>query len=419
MDCELASNRHGPAALSVAPNAPRHVPALAAPPTRHPDLSFADGNIAILTGSVYFVVHNGLLARQSPPLQQASKNLDLRLQLEGRPILALPDSPQDMALFLAALYDCLLLDIKLDPPNFSTVCALLRLATKYQTKFRSYLLDQLQRVHWPTRLAQWDTRETEATIGSAYDARACYAHPILVINLARAIDAPALLPSAFYDLSRSACRWFVECAPRSALFTLVGVSVSVLNGMRSGAGCSKCLRGALPIQKAQQVQTALSADRAPQTTYTFEISCIDHQGISHQLSPDDLMNLLKGREHASRFLSTFIVNELEGREPSGNCLNMRLEDPAQRRACQAAFESVTFEILRDVNGVTERSSDPLFAMLDAELMQTRESQVSALRACEFCRLEFGAAVDQAREEFWLKMPAWFGVESELELTGWG
>ncbi|KAJ7287571.1 hypothetical protein C8J57DRAFT_1431101 [Mycena rebaudengoi] len=321
-------------------------------PVRHPDLFFPDGNIAILTGPVYFLVHKGLLCRHSAPLQQATEALDLRVQLEGRPVLQLSDLPQHMLQFLSALYDGLS-TVKFDPANFATVDALLRLTTKYQVvHIRSSLLRELQRVQWPVRLAEWETREAAATDANGhYNARLHYPHPILVINLGRAINAADILPSAFYDLSRS----------------LVS-----------------------------------------ETTAGYT----DSENTLHQLSPDDLMSLLKGREHASRFLSTFIVNELEGREPSQNCIHRGDEDAAQRRSCQAAFEACTFEILQNVNGVTHRSSDPLFAIVDAELMQTRDEpqgQVSVLRACEFCRLEFGAAVDQAREEFWSKLPAWFSV----------
>ncbi|KAJ7497259.1 hypothetical protein FB451DRAFT_1163223 [Mycena latifolia] len=340
-------------------------------PSRHPELSFSDGNLAILTGSVYFLVHNGLLCRHSVPLQQAIKALDLRTQLEGRPVLHLPDSSHDMAHFLSALYDGLLA-LNLEPSNFPVIDALLRLTTKYQVNhLRSSLLREMKRVQWPIRLAQWEVREAEATDASGhYDARLRYPHPMyvpphytvdcpevrrrVVINLARAVHAPELLPSAFYDLSR-------------------------------------CI--------------------VSETTAGYT----DSANVVHQLSPDDLMSLLKGREHASRFLSTFIVNELEGREPSANCIHNRDEDAGQRRACQAAFESITFEILRDVNGVTHRSSDPLFAIVDAELMQTRDDthgHGSVLRACEWCRLEFGAAVDSSREEFWSKLPAWFSVELE-------
>lgn len=131
------------------------------------------------------------------------------------------------------------------------------------------------------------------------------------------------------------------------------------------------------------------------------------------------MNVLRGKEHASRFLSTFIVNHLEGRDLSVNCV-YRSENEAEitaRRPCQASFEAITFEILRDVNGVVfHRTTDPLFAMMDADLMQTRNGPSGrihvAFRACEPCRLEFSAAVDAAREELWLHLPGWFSVDLE-------
>lgn len=123
--------------------------------------------------------------------------------------------------------------------------------------------------------------------------------------------------------------------------------------------------------------------------------------------------MLRGREASSRFLSTFIVNELEGREASEWCSNRNHQDLAVRRTCGLAFEAITFELLRDVNGVVvNRNSDPLYAIADAEMMQTRdegENKVS-FRACEACRVDFSAVADAAREEAWLKVPEWFGVD---------
>jgi len=127
------------------------------------------------------------------------------------------------------------------------------------------------------------------------------------------------------------------------------------------------------------------------------------------------MNALRGREHASRFLSTFVVNELEGREPSPVCSHRNDPDSFRRRICQTTFEATTFEMLRDVNGVVfHRNSDPLFALMDADLMQTRSDvAIGSLtllhRACEPCRLEFTASVDAARENLWHKLPVWFNV----------
>lgn len=68
-----------------------------------------------------------------------------------------------------------------------------------------------------------------------------------------------------------------------------------------------------------------------------------------------------------------------------------------------------------------RSSDPLYAIVDAELMQTRLGggdyhNQTIYRACEYCRSEFGAIVDAAREEFWRHLPGWFEVDVQ---GNWG
>jgi hypothetical protein len=185
----------------------------------------------------------------------------------------------------------------------------------------------------------------------------------LVINLARETNSLELLPSAFYDLSR--------CAPSQAA---VGY-------------------------------------KDPDTA---EI---------HQLSDGDLLHLLRGREHASRFFSTFIVNELEGRSPSEWCVHCNEGEFFLRRACHIAFEAITFELIRDTNidgGYCKRSADPLYAMAVAELMQNkgdiRGSEIKVnFRPCEACRGEFAAVVSTARQEFWQKIPGWFGID----VQNWG
>ena len=136
----------------------------------------------------------------------------------------------------------------------------------------------------------------------------------------------------------------------------------------------------------------------------------------------DLMQVLRGKEQAARFFSTFIVNELEGRSPSQWCVHRHDSHPAVKRACQIAFEAITFELIRDVNGmVCNRNSDPLFAIADSFAMQTREDTPGVenralYRACEACRLEYGAVVDAVREDFWRRLPEWFGLEVDVN---WG
>ncbi|PPQ90553.1 hypothetical protein CVT25_015867 [Psilocybe cyanescens] len=332
-------------------------------PTRHPDLWFSDGNIVLVAGDFYFNVHRGLLCRHSSMLEKAIADLDAedthtRL-IEGNAVLELDEQPKDLCRFLMALYDGVS-GVKHDYQDFENVSALLRLSTKYGVEhIRNDILRGMSTI-WPKILSAWEFREADATdVTGIYKPRSVYPHPILVINLAKETGATELLPSAFYDLSRCTA--------------------------------SEIATGYLPVG---------GSDRSELQT----------------LSDEDLMNALRGREHASRFLSTFVVNELEGRDASANCVHRADPDPFRKRICQATFEATTFEILRDVNGVVfHRSSDPLFAIMDADLMQTRSDsthgRLSLLhRACEPCRLEFTAAVDAAREDMWHKIPAWFGIE---------
>ncbi|KAI0356159.1 hypothetical protein OH77DRAFT_1503667 [Trametes cingulata] len=348
MDSEFSSNRH------ASPLTAFQVP------IRHPELCFEDGNLAVVTGPEYFVVHRGLLSRHSELLRKRLVNIkeDTRL-LEGHPVLTVDDDAQDFAHFLRALYGRLTYDDSLG--SFPIVSAILRLATKYEVSgLRANTIRTLS-LSWPTTLAMWEVREKAATNSEGmYAPRPNLAHPLLIIKLAREVGAHQLLPSAFYDLSRY-----------------------------------------LPSQLME--------------------GYIGPDGVRYYLPDDELCRVLRGKEHGARFFSTFIVTELEGRGPSVHCLHRNEVQPALKRACQMAFEAVTFELIRDVNGmVCNRNSDPLFTIADSVLMQTRDDQPgvenkAAYRACEACRMDYAAVVQAAREEFWRHLPAWFEL---TEVKNW-
>lgn len=69
---------------------------------------------------------------------------------------------------------------------------------------RSRLIEHLS-MAWPSRLREWDARETACRL---YESENClpggrlYPSPISIINPAREVDAPSLLPAAFYELSK-------------------------------------------------------------------------------------------------------------------------------------------------------------------------------------------------------------------------
>jgi hypothetical protein len=74
---------------------------------RRLSFSFEDGNVAILAGKSYFLVHRGFLSRQSEYLAELTRDIHARptMTLEDRPVLHLPDSPDDISLLLHSMYD--------------------------------------------------------------------------------------------------------------------------------------------------------------------------------------------------------------------------------------------------------------------------------------------------------------------------
>ncbi|EKM54340.1 uncharacterized protein PHACADRAFT_146190 [Phanerochaete carnosa HHB-10118-sp] len=330
-------------------------------PNKHPELSFEDGNLALLCGHRYFLVHRGVLVRHSSVLAAMAEcptKEDLSQSLEGRPILRLPHTPDEIYILLKYLYG---LSEQSEASAFRELSVSLRLATTYNIPaLRAKALRHLL-LSWPILLTQWEIREKHATnADGVYVSRPGLPHPSVIIALAREVDAPELLPSAFYDLSRY-----------------------------------------LPSQ--------LAADYTDLDT-----------GRIYSLSNNDLFRVFRGKEQAARYFSTFIVKELEGRVPAEFCHNRNELQPSRKRRCQMAFEAVTYSLIRDVNGlVLNRNSDPLFAIHDSLLMQTREDvpgteNKAAIRACEACRMDFGAIVEAVREEFWHKLPEWF----DLEVPNW-
>ncbi|KAG8215022.1 hypothetical protein J3R82DRAFT_8430 [Butyriboletus roseoflavus] len=180
----------------------------ASPLVRHPDLWFSDGSIVLRAENTLFRVHKSLLSRHSGFFhdlftlpQPDTKSLSSG-DIEGCPVVCLHDAPEDVANLLTALVDGPSFGNN-DPADFQVVSGILRLATKYVVdSLREKALNHLS-VAWPATLKGWDARE-DMSRSFVFQAgsESIYPSPIAVINLAREVNAPSLLPSAFYDLSR-------------------------------------------------------------------------------------------------------------------------------------------------------------------------------------------------------------------------
>ncbi|KAK0502241.1 hypothetical protein EDD18DRAFT_1139879 [Armillaria luteobubalina] len=178
---------------------------------RHTDLWFDDGSVVCRAEDMLFRVHTSQLARHSACFRDmfslASSTRHPRPgyldEIEGCPVIFLHDKAEDLANLLVALYD---------GPNFGDnghddfqrVSGILRLSTKYIIdSLREKALAHL-RIAWPSNLKGWDCREDLARLYEMQTTNGShlYPSPIAVINLAREVDAPSLLPPAFYDLCR-------------------------------------------------------------------------------------------------------------------------------------------------------------------------------------------------------------------------
>jgi hypothetical protein len=177
----------------------------------------------------------------------------------------------------------------------------------------------------------------------------------------------------------------------------------------SGKGLTRCQR--LVLQLAKEIQ---SPELMIPAFYDLSRNIPSHvaEGVRslgdnpavHKPSHEELFFILKGREHGCRFLSTFIVTELEGRTLHEEC--------TQRRRCQMTFESVTFDLLRDINGMLcSRNSDVLFAISECFSMLVEEGRRGGdwPSVCALCLEDFKRSVDRARNEVWHALPEWFGV----------
>ncbi|KZT21146.1 hypothetical protein NEOLEDRAFT_1158295 [Neolentinus lepideus HHB14362 ss-1] len=180
---------------------------------RHPDLWFVDGSVILQADTTGFRVHTSILSLHSTffrdlfslpgPTDPSSSRIGVNMneELDGCPLVVLHDSPDDLANLLKALYYAGPDFGDNDEQDFCVVSGILRLSSKYLIdSLREKSLGHLQKA-WPPTLAGWDAREDRARSYES-DSVQLYPSPIAVINLAREVNAPTLLPAAFYDLSR-------------------------------------------------------------------------------------------------------------------------------------------------------------------------------------------------------------------------
>ncbi|KAF7353937.1 hypothetical protein MVEN_01080000 [Mycena venus] len=169
-------------------------------PERVQGLWFDDGNLIIQAGNSQYRIFRGILAARSAVFQDMfsfPQPPDSEL-VEGCPLVYLSDSATEVTAFLRAIFDsesCI-------PPfpahtDFDTICACLRLSHKYGVDYlRRRALVHLS-CRYPTTLPGCDALEAKI-ISRSWKRPTNDAFRIFLVQLAREVDAPWILPYNFY-----------------------------------------------------------------------------------------------------------------------------------------------------------------------------------------------------------------------------
>ncbi|KAF7370424.1 BTB domain-containing protein [Mycena sanguinolenta] len=126
--------------------------------TRSTDRWFSEGNVVLQAGNTQFRVHWGVLALHSSVFRdmQGLPQPPDEPNVDGCPVVHLPDDSADVTYLLKALYDPMFLTQK--PLPLAFIGALLRLGRKYDFKeFRDFAVGRLKAQH-PTILQEYDAR---------------------------------------------------------------------------------------------------------------------------------------------------------------------------------------------------------------------------------------------------------------------
>ncbi|KAI1795307.1 hypothetical protein LXA43DRAFT_992298 [Ganoderma leucocontextum] len=163
---------------------------------RHDELWFDDGSVILVARDTGFRVFRSLLAAQSTVFADmfSSSSSSAEEMLEGCPVVQVSDSPEDVAHFLRVLLPTsqrIFFSRKFSF-SFYQISAIIHLAHKYNVQ---NILDQaIASLHeyFTSNFDAWDTDPNQAVLKFRSQ------QAIGVINLARLVDRPSLLPTAFY-----------------------------------------------------------------------------------------------------------------------------------------------------------------------------------------------------------------------------
>ncbi|KAJ7048647.1 hypothetical protein C8F01DRAFT_1070369 [Mycena amicta] len=209
------------------------------PPTRVPDLWFADDNLILRADNTVFRVSKGVLAARSTVFRDmlafdSPSVEDGEEMVDGCPVVRLHDSASDVEVFLRAIFDSSFFEPPPSKTTLPTIAGILRLSHKYDVQYlRRRALQHLD-TGYPTSLAVYEVSGAETFSSDGLD------DSLLTIRVASEVGATWVLPTAFYFLCYSDMREILN-SPQWPLLSAVDRETTIVSYTKQRLACPPVL----------------------------------------------------------------------------------------------------------------------------------------------------------------------------------
>ncbi|KAF5331467.1 hypothetical protein D9758_015483 [Tetrapyrgos nigripes] len=377
---------------------------------RHPDLWFDDGSVICRAENTLFFVHMSQLSRHSVCFKDMfsigtqsnsdAGNISIRskngtTEYPECPVITLHDSAEDVGNLFTALYDGPNFGNN-DRDDFRVVSGVLRLSSKYIIdSLREKAILHLSQA-WPTTLKAWDAREDNARafeMKTGSSSGHVYPSPIAVINLAREVDAPTLLPSAFYDLCRYPFSQIFEPSEDDPLYIPLSKSDSDPTSSPAlsptGFPSLESRYSRFPTPSASSIR---NSGVQLQSALSFNAQNVNHTAL-----------IPSNPNH-----NPYHIHFHHHRRSSSNLLCI------SAAACRKDFSELVELATQHYVFDRERGfSDPLYVAEELGQLKSAEFSNSDAPECKACARSLELWAARERERIWRMVPVWFRLSTDV------
>jgi len=232
-----------------------------------------------------------------------------------------------------------------------------------------------------------------------------------VINLAREVDAPTLLPSAFYDLCRYTCSQIFEPSEDDPLYYVPSnisstpqspashcpIQLSLTDTQRLCLGKESALNAITTlIQSMSHSQSIRNSGVQLQSAFS----------LSHSLAPNPTHSSLI--PHASGHHNPYHIHFANHRRSSSNLICI------SAAACRKDFSELVELATQHYVFDRERGfSDPLYVAEELGQLKSAEFSNSDAPECKACARSLELWAARERERIWRMVPVWFRLSADV------